>query len=131
MTTANAQAARTMPILDKPTVGSIAHLVETFASKSFRVEGDRITYFHGYSDSDVLGVLNNAQNWLSAAVNGLEFAADAMSAHNDGVKEFCRESASWLVQHLTEEVEKAHYFEVVAITELARRGYDEHGKPLR
>src|SRR5688500_3298652 len=92
MTTTTAPNIRSLPPLDRPVVGSIARLVETFASRSFRVEGDRITYLHGYSDSDVLGVLNNAQNWAASAVNGLEVAADAMAAHNDDVKQFCRES---------------------------------------
>ena len=118
------------PALKAPGSGSVARLVESLMSKSFLVTGDKLTYFHGYSDDEVRGIQSDAANWCSAAMNGLEYASSAMAAHDDSVAEFNRAGAAWLVAHLSEEIERARFVEVTAITELARRGYDEHGKPL-
>lgn len=83
------------------------------------------------TDVELLTVCNQASNLYETALNGLDVLSELTSAFNEKIREFNTNGASWIMQHLTELLRVARELESEAELELARRGFDRIGTPLK
>lgn len=83
------------------------------------------------TDKELVSVTNQAGNIATAALEGLSTVGTLIASFDSTRTEFDHNAVGWLTEHLSGTVREMREMEGNANRELARRGYDPLGFPLR
>jgi len=83
------------------------------------------------TDIELRTVVNQASNVQVAILSGLRTVGDLASSFDTKASNFDHLGVGWLVKHLTETLESVMEIDSSACLELAERGYNSIGRPIR
>jgi len=83
------------------------------------------------SNAELRTVTNQASNLQAALLNGLRTVGDLASSFDPQASNFDHLGVGWLVKHLTETLEVVLEIDASACLQLAERGYNSIGQPIR
>jgi hypothetical protein len=115
------------PITDNDSdVGAVVRMLtrHTYESGQSYNEVGKLT------SEELLTLGRSSEQWKASCVNGLEYLAKSMFAHDPKAQDFDANAASWLLQSLTNSLRVADNLHHCATQELQQRGYDWMGDPL-
>ena len=116
--------------IDKGTDVSISGLFQVLNRRNYEATPS-YSDLGKLTDIELRTVANQANNVQVAILSGLRTVGDLASSFDTGASSFDHLGVGWLVKHLTETLESVMEIDSSACLELAARGYNSIGQPIR